>query len=122
MEELVEKIVTIIQPDREKAGYLLLYTHGSIMWSLPIVFILFESLQVPMFIAYIPLYLYHLVFKRCPLTKVERRLHKQDVTVVDSALHLFGMSSTYQNRKMTLLLSSTLFVLFMVIYISMIST
>ena len=122
MEDILQPIVLAVQPDRQLAGYGLFYLHLTAMFLMPLVFVGVTMLRIPIFICYVPLYIYHLVKKGCPVTRVERRLHGEDRTVIDVFLTLLGIKITKENRNTMLLVLSTGFMVFMIYVISMMST
>ncbi len=114
MEDFIESIVLAVEPNKEQAGYKLFYTHLAGMVSLPLVFLAITVLRIPIFICYVPLYIYHLVKKRCPVTRVERKLHLNDTTVIDVFLVAIGAETTRDNRNMMLMFLSTAFMIYMI--------
>ncbi len=122
MEDVLQSLVLAIEPNKQIAGYSLFYLHLTAMFVMPLVFIGVTMLRIPIFISYVPLYIYHIVKKGCPVTRVERRLHGEDRTVIDVFLALLGIKVTNENRNKMLIALSTGFMLFMVYVISIIST
>ena len=108
-----------VEPDKKTAGHKLLYLHATGMFLMPVLFFVVQMIRIPLFICYIPLYIYHLVEKRCPVTHVERRLHGEDKTVIDLFLNIVGLPITVGNRDIMLIFLSTGF---MVYAISIMST
>ena len=61
---------------------------------------------------YLPVVLFHAYHKKCPLTRLEQRLHKQNVTVMDPFLWVTRIDTTNPNREtVTFLTSSVVFLL-----------
>ena len=122
MDEILEPLLLYVSNDRRDAGLLLFYVHLIGMLMLPVTFLWVTMLRIPLFISYFPLYIYHLVKKKCPLTRIERRLHGEDRTVLDVFLALLGFNASNENRNTLLIVLSTLFMLLMIYVISMMST
>ncbi len=122
MEDALQSLVLAIEPNKQIAGYSLFYLHLTAMFVMPLVFVGVTMLRIPTFICYLPLYIYHLVKKGCPVTRVERRLHGEDRTVIDVFLGLIGVKVTNKNRNTMLIALSTGFMVFMIYVISMMST
>lgn len=70
---------------------------------------------------YLPLVFFHAYNKKCPLTRLEQRLHGQDVTVMDPFLWVAGIERSSSNRETVTLLMSCL-VFLVSVYSSMMST
>ncbi len=119
--DILKSIVLAIEPDHKKAGLNLLYLHFIGMLSMPILAAGFVLLRIPMLISFAPLYVYHLMYRKCPVTSVERRLHAEDRTVIDIFLYTFGIPPNKKSRDTALLILSSTFMAF-IVYISIIST
>jgi hypothetical protein len=122
MEEFIEDVILLINSNKESAGHTLFRIHLTGMLLLPIVFLSIPMVRIPIFICYIPLYIYHLIKKRCPLTRVERKLHGLDQTVTDVFLGIFGFKTTKDNRNRMMLFMSSAFMILMIYVISIMST
>lgn len=66
-----------------------------------------------MLFVYAPIFLYHVTFRSCPLTKIERSLHRRDITVLDPITSGFGFELTRENRQITHIALSTIFLVFL---------
>lgn len=119
--DILKSLVLAVEPDHKKAGLNLLYIHFVCMLTMPILAAGIIFLRIPILISFTPLYIYHLIYKKCPVTTVERRLHAEDRTVIDVLLYVFGIPSTKKARDIALIILSSSFMAFMV-YISIIST
>ena len=119
--DILQSIVLAVEPDRKKAGLNLLYLHLIGMLALPIVSAGFIFLRIPILICFAPLYIYHLFYKKCPVTSLERRLHAEDRTVIDVFLYVFGIPPNKKYRDIALIILSSTFMAF-IVYISIIST
>ena len=122
MEDILQSLVLAIEPNKQTAGYTLFYVHLTCMFLLPILFIGVTLLRIPILICYFPLYVYHILKKGCPVTRVERRLHGENRTVIDVFLGLLGIKPSNENRNKMLMFLSTMFMVFMVYVISIMST
>lgn len=120
--ETLEAAALQLSEDRRSAGYLLYAAHMVGMLGFPIVFFFVEMLRIPIMICFFPLFMYHIIYKRCPVTRIERRLHGDDVTVLDPFIKLLGMNPTNDRRKSMQIFLSTLAMGVMIYYISIKST
>jgi hypothetical protein len=102
-----------IEPDPKKAGYLLYRVHV-----ICVMFLLSTLLIAPLrpyvLIFYIPFFYLHVHNAGCPITKSERRLHGEDITVLDPVLGLMGFAPTKENRNIFQIFISTLFMLVLI--------
>ena len=119
--DILQSIVLAVEPDHKKAGLELLYLHFIGMLLLPLAFAGFVVLRIPILICFTPLYFYHLIYRKCPVTSVERRLHAEDRTVIDIFLYVFGIPPNKKFRDIALIMLSSTFMAF-IVYISIIST
>ena len=122
MDEILEPLLLYASKDRRDAGVMLFYVHLIGMLMMPVAFVWFAMLRIPIFISYFPLYIYHLIEKKCPLTRIERRLHGEDRTVLDVFLSMLGFETNNENRNTLLIVLSTLWMLAMIYVISIMST
>jgi hypothetical protein len=120
--ETLESAALQLAGDKKEAGYLLYSAHMAGMLSFPVLFLLIPMLRIPIMISFFPLFMYHLVYKRCPVTRIERRLHGDDVTVLDPFIKLLGLNPTDTNRKIMQVFLSTIAMGVMIYYISIKST
>ena len=81
------------------AGYLLYGLHIALIFLLILLYATFPSLRLPLLALYIPIFLFHITARHCPLTKLERQLHGEDITVLDPILYIVGLPPTKQNRN-----------------------
>ena len=114
MEEILESISLAVEPDKTTAGTKLFYVHLTGMTLMPLIFLSIPMLRIPIFISYVPLYIYHIIKKSCPVTRVERRLHHQDITVLDVFLKMVGIEPTRMSRNTMLIFLSTVFIIYMI--------
>ena len=120
--ETLEVAVLQLADNKKEAGYLLYSAHMAALLSFPVIFFLVPMLRIPIMISFFPLFVYHLIYKRCPVTRIERRLHGDDVTVLDPFIKLLGLNPTDTNRKTMQVFLSTIAMAVMVYYISIKST
>jgi hypothetical protein len=81
------------------AGYALFRLHVSVLFLLIGLYSVFPSLRKPIFFLYIPILFFHLTQKHCPITKLERSLHKEDITILDPLMTLMGIPISRANRN-----------------------
>lgn len=62
-------------------------------------------------IAFFPFFVGHVLYGRCPLTLVERRLHGENITILDPVLSFFGLPVTRDNRHNLNAVLSAIFML-----------
>ncbi len=108
--------------DRRSAGYLIYFFHLFAMISAPFIFLLVPIFRIPLAICFFPLFMYHIIYKRCPVTRVERGLHGDDITVLDPFIQLFCLSPNKKTRDVFQIVLSTAFMATMAYYISIMST
>ena len=104
--------------DYETAGMLLYWTHMLMLLSVFVWAIYFPKI---MLFVFAPVYVYHMMFSGCPLTRIERSLHRKDITVLDPIIEGFGYQANRKTRKLTHIVASTILMIF-VVYNSMTST
>ena len=68
---------------------------------------------IPVLIILIPVFLYHFIFKSCPLTQIERSLHKKDITVLDPVLEILGRPINKMNRQQVHMILSFIILLYL---------
>jgi hypothetical protein len=90
------------------AGYWLYRLHTALLLLLFGLYYVFPSLRLPILILYIPIFLLHITAKHCPLTRLERKLHGEDITILDPFLQLLGIPTTKENRNRFQVIASTL--------------
>jgi hypothetical protein len=105
----MEWLVLQLESDRKKAGYLLYRFHILLVGSLPFLFAFVPALRIPILLVWIPFYAYQVYYKKCPLTTVERRLHREDITGLDPILWLLGLPLTAFYRGSVQFVLSTTF-------------
>ena len=98
-----------LESDRKKAGYLLYRFHVLLVVSLLLLFVFVHALRIPILLAWIPFYAYQTYYGKCPLTTVERRLHREDITALDPVISLLGLPLTVFNRGSVQFVLSTTF-------------
>ncbi len=103
--------------DVEK-GFLLYRAHATL--ALGVLFLSFIYPKVVLFIMF-PIFLYNMMFLSCPLTKIERFLHKQDITIIDPLIVAMGIPVNNTTRQDVHKFLISLFMLFL-LYSSIIST
>lgn len=121
MEDTLYSISLMVDPDKQSAGYKLFYIHLTAMFLMPLLFVGVTMLRIPIAISYFPLFIYHILGKGCPVTRVERKLHGEDKTVIDVFLSAVGLSVTNKNRNRMLVFLSTGIMLCMAYVISIMS-
>lgn len=99
-------------------GYILYVTHVVIIYMVVVAGMYYPRVVLFLFF---PIYLYHVMFGGCPLTRLERSLHKKDITVIDPIIRMIGQSVNRQTRQVTQAMLSTI-LLFFLIYNSIMST
>uniref|UniRef100_A0A6C0I7N2 DUF2784 family protein n=1 Tax=viral metagenome TaxID=1070528 RepID=A0A6C0I7N2_9ZZZZ len=109
----MERFVLAIEPNRKKAGYLLYRAH--IVFVILLLLLVFVGPIRPyILIFYIPFFYLHVHNRGCPITKTERRLHGEDITILDPVLAMMGFPATNSIRNTFQILISTLFMLLLV--------
>lgn len=111
----MESFVLMIEPDRKKAGYLLYNIHTVCVALLLLTTVFIARLRPYILIFYIPFFYLHVHNNGCPITKSERRLHREDITVLDPILGLMGFPATNKNRNTLQIVVSTLFMLLLIV-------
>lgn len=104
----------MIEPDSRRAGYLLYRIHAVCVVILLFSTIFIRKLRPYILIFYIPFFYLHVHNNGCPITKAERRLHKEDLTLLDPVLALMGYAPTNKNRNILQIFVSSLFMLLLV--------
>jgi hypothetical protein len=110
----MEHFMLMMEPDSRKAGYLLYRIHSVLVVLLVLSTIFIRRLRPYILIFYIPFFYLHVHNNGCPITKAERKLHKEDLTVLDPVLMLMGVPPTNKNRNLFQIFVSTVFVLLLV--------
>jgi len=110
----MEHFMLMMEPDPRKAGYLLYRIHCVLVVLLVLSTIFIHKLRPYILIFYIPFFYLHVHNNGCPITKAERKLHNEDLTVLDPVLSLMGIPPTNKNRNLFQIFVSTLFVLLLV--------
>ncbi len=93
----------------KEAGYLLYRLHIAGVFLLPTLFLLIPIMRVPILCFWVPIFIYHLRYRKCPITKIERRLHGEDITVLDPILQWIGIPVTRTSRDFIHVTMSSLF-------------
>ncbi len=102
-----------IEPNRKKAGHLLYRAHVAfVILLLLLVFV--APIRPFILIFYIPFFYLHVRNSGCPITKYERRLHGEDITILDPVLAMMGFPPTKSNRNTFQIFISTLYMLLLV--------
>lgn len=107
--EWVDTILLALTSTPKEAGYLLYYLHIAGVFLLPTLFLFVPVLRIPILCFWIPVFIYHLRYRKCPITKIERRLHGEDITVLDPAIKLIGLPVTRESRDFIHVTMSSLF-------------
>lgn len=109
MDSLIESALLSLTSSPKEAGYLLFHIHFMIILCLPVIFLFFPILRIPIMCVWVPFFTYHIVYKKCPLTKIERRLHGEDITIIDLFLNPLGLPVTRASRDFMHVTMSALF-------------
>ena len=72
--------------DRRQLGFFLYNLHIAIVVGFAAAFVFLPVARPLLFLVFLPFFIGHLVYGRCPLTLVERRLHGEDITILDLSL------------------------------------
>jgi hypothetical protein len=89
------------------AGYWLYRLHVALLFLLLSLYYVYPSLRIFILILYIPIFLLHITAKHCPVTRLERKLHGEDITILDLPLQLLGIPTTKGNRNRFQVIAST---------------
>jgi hypothetical protein len=98
MFQWVDTFLLSLTSTPKEAGYLLYRMHITGVFLLPTVFLFVSFMRIPILCFWIPVFIYHLRYRKCPITKIERRLHGEDITVLDPVLQLIGIPVTRESR------------------------
>ena len=107
--ELFDSILLALTSTPKEAGYLLYRIHIAGVFLLPTLFLFVPFMRIPILCFWIPVFVYHLRYRKCPITKIERRLHGEDITVLDPILQFIGLPVTRQSRDFIHVTMSSLF-------------
>jgi hypothetical protein len=99
--------------DNKQIGYLLFVGHLAVAVSLPILYAFFPSWRLVLLAIFIPIFLLHIRTGSCPITRMERKLHGEDITIIDLILYPLGLARTRENRVKTQMFVSTVFLSWM---------
>ena len=92
-------------------GYVAYRLHVFLVVGIFVAFVVAPLLRPVIAIAFFPFFVGHVLYGRCPLTLVERRLHGENITILDPVLQLFGLPVTRENRHNLNAVLSTIFML-----------
>lgn len=106
--DILEQGILMFEPHRHSAGYLLYRLHAATVIAVLVLFILYPKLRRILFVLFIPFFAVHVLYRSCPVTKVERRLHGENITVLDPVIQLFSLPVTRCTRDTTQVVLSTL--------------
>lgn len=111
----MESFVLALQPNRKKAGHLLLLTHEITISLSVFLMILVPASRLIILILFLPFFYLHMTNQGCPCSKIERRLHGEDLTAIDPLMVAIGMPVTHDNRnKFQIVFSSSVFIVLVV--------
>lgn len=82
----------------ENIGYILYDVHTFVFVAFVFIFIMRPTIRPVMILLYLPFFIAHALGMGCPMTKIEKYYHKQDATIIDPLLYIFGFEITNQNR------------------------
>lgn len=99
-------------------GYVVYRLHVLLVVGIAVAFVMAPLLRPVIAIAFFPFFVGHVLYGRCPLTLVERRLHGENITIVDPVLQLFGLPVTRENRHNLNAVLSTIFMLAFAVVLS----
>ena len=109
MDSLIESALLSLTSSPKEAGYLLFRLHFIGVALLPVLFLFVPILRIPIMCFWSPIFIYHLLYRKCPITKIERRLHGEDITVLDTFLDKIGIPVTRASRDFIHITMSALF-------------
>lgn len=101
--------------DRKRLGFALYNLHIAIVIGFAAAFVFLPTARPLLFFVFVPFFLGHIVYGRCPLTLVERRLHGEDITILDPILDAVGLPRSRDNRHN---LNAVLSCIFMLAFLS----
>lgn len=105
----LEQLALAVTPDRKEAGYLVYNLHVIIVGLLPLLFLFVQSLRSIILVIWFPFFLYHILYRKCPLTRIERRLHGEDRTVLDPLITFLGLRVNKTSRDLVHVVLSSIF-------------
>ena len=106
--DILEQGILMFEPHRHSAGYLLYRLHAATVVGLIVLFIVYPKVRRILFVLFIPFFAVHVLYGSCPVTRVERRLHGENITVIDPLILLFALPITRATRDTTQVILSTL--------------
>jgi hypothetical protein len=96
-------------------GYLLYEMHIFALVAFIFVFYARPAIRKYMFLAFLPFFFMHVAGVGCPMTKIEKHYHQEDITIIDPFLHMFQIYPSFDNRKTFQAWFSSVLVLWMIV-------
>jgi len=96
-------------------GWLIYGTHKFIIFVFLVIFASRPNLRPLLIAVFIPIVFLHVLGYPCPLTRIERYYHGQNVTIIDSYIKMIGLEINHENRHMVQGYFSSLVLLAMIL-------
>ena len=110
----MEQFILMLEPDRKQAGYMIYRFHVTFIIALLLLVLCIPKSRPFIILAFIPFFYVHMRNGGCPITHIERKLHREDITMLDPVLALLNIEITNKNRNTLQVIVSTLFVLLLI--------
>ena len=112
--DILEQGILLFEPHRHSAGYLLYRLHAATVVGVLFLFMMYPVLRATIFVLFIPFFSVHILYQSCPVTKIERRLHGENITVLDPVIQLLSLPVNRSTRDIAQVFLSTLVLVGMV--------